>query len=230
MPMPDFRAFLRPRFDVPFSLILGTPLGYGPAPDRRATMATAQRARRQRQATGSKRVALYLRVSTGGQTTANQRRELEAVAKRHGWKVEYVFSDNGISGAKDRNDRPGLDALLKVVARREVDMVAAWSVDRLGRSLKDLIEVLTDLHAKGVDLYLHQQGLDTSTPSGRAMFQMMGVFAEFERAIIRERVLSGIARARAEGIALGRPTLVDSDTAKFAAIKAALVEKRVFAA
>ena len=90
----------------------------------------------------AKRVALYLRVSTTDQTTENQRRELQRVAKRHGWHVVHVFADNGISGAKDRNDRPGLDALLKAVARREVDMVAAWSVDRLGRSLKNLIEVL----------------------------------------------------------------------------------------
>jgi DNA invertase Pin-like site-specific DNA recombinase len=156
---------------------------------------------------GRKRVALYLRVSTTGQNTTNQRRELEAVADRHGWKVVDVFSDNGVSGAKGRKDRPGLDALLKGVARRDFDMVAAWSVDRLGRSLQDLIEVPSDLHAKGVDLYLHQQGLDTSTPSGRAMYQMMGVFAEFERAIIRERVMSGLARAKAEGITLGRPAL-----------------------
>jgi DNA invertase Pin-like site-specific DNA recombinase len=98
-----------------------------------------------------------------------------------------VAEDAGISGAKGRRDRPALDALLKCVARREVDMVAAWSVDRLGRSLTDLLDFLRELHAKGVDLFLHQQGLDTSTPSGRAMFQMMGVFAEFERAMIRER-------------------------------------------
>jgi DNA invertase Pin-like site-specific DNA recombinase len=169
-----------------------------------------------------KRVALYLRVSTTGQTTANQRRELAAVADRHGWEVVQVFSDDGISGAKGRKDRPGLDALLKGVARRDFDMVAAWSVDRLGRSLQDLIEVLSDLHAKGVDLYLHQQGLDTSTPSGRAMYQMMGVFAEFERAIIRERVMSGLARAKAEGITLGRPALEDADAAKVKAIKAEL--------
>jgi DNA invertase Pin-like site-specific DNA recombinase len=176
-----------------------------------------------RKAAGSrKRVALYLRVSTTGQNTTNQRRELEAVAKRHGWEVVQVFSDNGISGAKGRKDRPGLDALLKAVARREFDMVATWSVDRLGRSLQDLIEVLSDLHAKGVDLYLHQQGLDTSTPSGRAMYQMMGVFAEFERAIIRERVMSGLARAKAEGIALGRPALEDADADKVTAIKAEL--------
>ena len=105
-------------------------------------------------------------------------------------------------------------------------MVAAWSVDCLGRSFENLIKVLSDLHAKGVDLYLHQQGLDTSTPSGRAMFQLMGVFAEFERAIIRERVLSGIARAKAEGVTLGRPALEDSDAVKFAAVKAALSEKK----
>jgi DNA invertase Pin-like site-specific DNA recombinase len=176
-----------------------------------------------RKAGGSrKRVALYLRVSTTGQNTTNQRRELEAVAARHGWEVVQVFSDNGVSGAKGRKDRPGLDALLKGVARREFDMVAAWSVDRLGRSLH-----LSDLHAKGVDLYLHQQGLDTSTPSGRAMYQMMGVFAEFERAIIRERVLSGLARARAEGITLGRPSIEDSNADKYEAIKAALAANKV---
>ena len=115
------------------------------------------------------------------------------MAKRHGWNVAHVFKDAGISGAKGRDERPALDAMLKVVARREVDMVAAWSVDRLGRSLTDLLGLLRELHAKGVDLFLHQQGLDTSTPSGKAMFQMMGVFAEFERAMIRERVLAGLA-------------------------------------
>jgi DNA invertase Pin-like site-specific DNA recombinase len=174
----------------------------------------------------SKRVAIYLRVSTTEQTTTNQRRQLHAVAKRHGWTVVQVFEDAGISGAKGRKDRPALDALLKSVARREVDMVAAWSVDRLGRSLTDLLDFLRELHAKGVDLFLHQQGLDTSTPSGRAMFQMMGVFAEFERAMIRERVLAGLARAKEQGISLGRRRLEDSDAAKVAAIKRALAAKR----
>jgi DNA invertase Pin-like site-specific DNA recombinase len=173
-----------------------------------------------------KRVAFYQRVSTNGQTTANQRRELQAVAKRHGWNVVQIFEDNGISGAKGRRDRPGLDALLKSVARRDVDMVAAWSVDRLGRSLKDLLEILGDLHAKGVDLYLHQQGIDTSTPSGRAMFQMVGVFAEFERGIIRDRVMAGIARAKADGVTLGRPSIEDSNAGKFEAIKVALAAKK----
>jgi Resolvase, N terminal domain len=124
---------------------------------RKATAAGNKRQRGPRSIAGAKRVAFYQRVSTGGQTTANQRRELQAVAKRHGWNVVHVFEDNGISGAKDRDQRPGLDALLKAVARREIDMVAAWSVDRLGRALKNLVEVLGELHAKGVDLYLHQQ-------------------------------------------------------------------------
>jgi DNA invertase Pin-like site-specific DNA recombinase len=154
---------------------------------------------------GPKRVALYLRVSTQDQRTDNQLRELAAVAERASWQVVGTFTDNGISGAKGRKDRPAFDKLLKSVTRREVDLVAAWSVDRLGRSLTDLLSFLGELHAEGCDLYLHQQGLDTSTPAGRAMFQMMGVFAEFERAIIRERVIAGLARAKAEGRVLGRP-------------------------
>jgi DNA invertase Pin-like site-specific DNA recombinase len=125
------------------------------------------------------------------------------VTARHAWTVVSFFEDAGISGAKGREERPGLDALMKAVARREIDMVAAWSVDRLGRSLIDLLDFLRELHAKDVDLFLHQQGLDTSTPSGKAMFQMMGVFAEFERAMIRERVLAGIARARVRVRSLG---------------------------
>jgi len=166
-----------------------------------------------------KRVALYLRVSTSEQTTRNQRRQLRAVAERHGWTVVATFEDTGISGSKGREARPGFDALMMAVARREIDMVAAWSVDRLGRSLMDLLGFLRDLHAKGVDLFLHQQGLDTSTPSGKAMFQMLGVFAEFERAMIRERVLAGLARARADGKQLGRRPVEQSKARK---VKAAL--------
>jgi DNA invertase Pin-like site-specific DNA recombinase len=151
------------------------------------------------------RVALYLRVSTDDQTVANQRRELEAVAKRSGWKIVATFQDRGISGAKGRDRRPAFDNLCKGVTRRDFDLVAAWSVDRLGRSLRDLVGFLEELRSKGVDLYLHQQALDTSTPAGRAMFGMMGVFAEFERAMIVARVKAGLARARQEGKRLGRP-------------------------
>ena len=152
----------------------------------------------------ARRAAVYVRVSTGSQTVENQLRELRGVADRHGWQIIAEFSDKGISGAKGREQRPALDKLLQTVARREIDMVLAWSVERLGRSLLDLLSFLGELHAKGVDLYLHQQGLDTSTPAGKALFQMMGVFAEFERAIIRERVRSGLERAKAEGKVLGR--------------------------
>jgi DNA invertase Pin-like site-specific DNA recombinase len=126
-----------------------------------------------------------------------------------------------LSPAKGRDKRPGLDRLLKAVARRDVDMIGAWPVDRLGRSLIDLLDFLRELHAKGIDLFLHQQGLDTSTPSGRAMFQMLGVFAEFERAMIRERVMAGLSRAKADGTQLGRRRLEDSDADKVAAIVAA---------
>src|ERR1700722_5667353 len=151
-----------------------------------------------------KRVAIYLRVSTSKQETSNQRRELEAVAARSGWQVVRVFQDTGVSGAKGRDQRPGLDAMMKAVNARWFDLVAAWSVDRLGRSLTDLLAILQGLHEKGIDLFLHQQGLDTSTTAGKAMFQMLGVFAEFERGIIRERVNAGLARARANGTKLGR--------------------------
>ena len=142
-----------------------------------------------------KRVAIYARVSTDrNQTVENQLRELHEVAQRQGWVVVAVHTDEGISGAKGRDKRPGFDALLTGVTRKDFDMIAAWSVDRLGRSLPHLVGFLGDIQAKGVDLYLHQQGLDTSTPSGRAMFGMLGVFAEFERAMIRERIMSGLRR------------------------------------
>src|SRR5215207_296681 len=155
-----------------------------------------------------KRVALYARVSTdrGAQTTENQLRELQTVAVRLGWTVVAVYTDEGISGAKGRNQRPGFDALLKGVARKEYDMIAAWSVDRLGRSLQDLISFLADVQARGVDLYLHQQAIDTSTPSGRMLFQLLGVFSEFERAMIRSRVVAGLDRVRGTK-RLGRPPI-----------------------
>lgn len=152
-----------------------------------------------------KTVAIYARVSTDGQTTENQLRELKAVAERHQWQVVAEFVDNGVSGAKGREERPQYDAMLKAAARREFDLVMSWSVDRLGRSLPHLVAFLEELRAKGGDLYLHQQALDTSTPAGRAMFQMCGVFAEFERSIIQARVNAGLERARAAGKQLGRP-------------------------
>lgn len=151
------------------------------------------------------RAALYARVSTDRQSTDNQLRELQQTAERQGWLVVGAFVDTGISGAKGRKDRPQLDALLKGVARKDFDVVASWSVDRLGRSLIDLVGLLQELHATGVDLYLHQQGVNTTTPAGRALFGMMGVFAEFERGMIQERVKSGMARAKERGTKSGNP-------------------------
>jgi DNA invertase Pin-like site-specific DNA recombinase len=169
------------------------------------------------------RVALYLRVSTDEQTIDNQRRELEAAAQRAGWSIECVLADEGISGSKGRDRRPAFDRLHRLIARRQIDVVMAWSVDRLGRSLQDLVAFLGELRAAGCDLYLHQQGVDTTTPAGRALFQMLGVFAEFERSIIVERVRAGIARARAQGKHLGRPRINDETEQ---AIRAALAEGR----
>ena len=146
--------------------------------------------------------AIYARVSTDDQTTDNQVFELETVAKRMGWDIGEVYTDI-ISGAKSK--RPELDRLMESVIRKEVDIIMVWSVDRLGRSLQHLTTLLSDIHSKGVDLYLHQQGIDTTTPSGKMMFQMCGVFAEFERSMVQERVKAGLERARANGKRLGRP-------------------------
>ncbi len=156
-----------------------------------------------------KRAALYLRVSTNGQSVENQRRELLAAAERKGWIVVAEYEDAGISGSKGREQRPGFDAMLKTASlqRKKFDVLMAWSVDRLGRSLTHLVSALTELHAAKVDLFLHQQDIDTTTPAGRALFQMMGVFAEFERAMIVDRINAGIARVKAGGTTKsGKPT------------------------
>jgi DNA invertase Pin-like site-specific DNA recombinase len=167
----------------------------------------------------TKRVALYARVSTDGQSVENQLRELEAVAIKEGWDVVERFIDRGISGAKGREGRPAFDKLCLAIVRREFDVVAAWSVDRLGRSLQDLVVFLNDLHSKHTNLYLHKQGIDTTTPGGKLLFQMLGVFAEFERSMIVERVKAGLKRARAEGKVLGRPRVGAGVEAKVLALR-----------
>ena len=157
----------------------------------------------------TKKVALYARVSTrnGHQDPEVQLHALRGVAARAGWQIVREYVDDGVSGAKGRDQRPAFDELCRDATRREFDVIAAWSVDRLGRSLQDLVAFLSDIHAQGVDLYLHQQGVDTTTPGGKALFQMMGVFAEFEREMIRERVAAGLDRARAKDKKLGRPSI-----------------------
>jgi DNA invertase Pin-like site-specific DNA recombinase len=154
-----------------------------------------------------KRAALYVRVSTDAQTVENQIRELKEVAERRGWEVVQVYSDAGISGSKGRANRPGLDQMLKDASRRKFDIVMAWAIDRVGRSLIDLLHTIQHLEACGADLYLDQQAIDTTTPMGKLVFQVTGAFAEFERSMIRQRVKAGLRRAVAQGVRLGRPKI-----------------------
>jgi DNA invertase Pin-like site-specific DNA recombinase len=153
-----------------------------------------------------KKVAIYARVSTDKQTCDNQLIELRAVAERCGYTIVQEFVDAGISGAKGRADRPALDAMMKASNQRKFDMILVWSIDRLGRSLQNLVELLNDLQSMKVDLMFLQQGMDTSTSSGRMMFSIFGALAEFERNLIRERVVAGQNRAKARGVKMGRPS------------------------
>jgi DNA invertase Pin-like site-specific DNA recombinase len=153
-----------------------------------------------------KRAALYVRVSTDSQTVENQINELSQVAERRGWLLVEIYRDSGISGAKGRDQRPGLDAMLKDASRRKFDVVMAWAIDRVGRSLIDLLGTIQDLEAVGVDLYLDQQQLDTTTPTGKLLFQVTGAFAEFERSMIRQRVDAGLSAIKARIKSDGRFT------------------------
>ena len=155
----------------------------------------------------SKRAAIYVRVSTDKQTVENQLRELRQIVERRGWEVVEEYHDAGISGSKGRKDRPGLDKMLQDAQRRRFDVVMAWAIDRLGRSLIDLLGTIQTLEHSGVDLYLDQQSIDTTTPAGRLMFQITGAFAEFERSMIRQRVNAGLKRAVDAGKQLGRPRI-----------------------
>jgi DNA invertase Pin-like site-specific DNA recombinase len=166
-----------------------------------------------------KRAALYLRVSTDGQTTDNQRRVLAEVAQRRGWTITTAYEDTSISGAKGRDKRPGFDAMLKDATRRRFDVLMFWSIDRLGRSTSGVTTALAELDAAGVAVYADKEAMDATTPHGRAMLQMAAVFAELERGMIRERVMAGLARVRAEGKKLGRPKVSGK---KEAAIRARL--------
>jgi DNA invertase Pin-like site-specific DNA recombinase len=153
-----------------------------------------------------------------------QKTDLAAVAERAGWQLVEVYEDAGISGAKGRDKRPRFDRMLKDATRRKFDVLAVWAVDRLGRSLQDLIGTLSELRAAGVDLYLQRQAIDTTTPSGKALFGMLSVFAEFERDMIVERVRAGLSRAKANGKTLGRPRCDDAAIASELATGASLAQ------
>ena len=155
------------------------------------------------------KAVIYSRVSTNDQTVDNQLKILREVAEKKGLEVVQEISDEGISGAKGRDEREGFNELIKGSIQKEWDIILVWDVSRLGRSLQHLVSFLDDIHSAKCDLYIHQSGLDTSTASGKMMFQMIGVFSEFERSMIRERVIAGQQRAKAEGKHIGRKTNVN---------------------
>ena len=153
------------------------------------------------------RAALYARVSTTGQTAENQLLALKSFAAARGWAAAE-FVDHGVSGTRER--RPALEALLAEARARRVDVVACVKLDRLARSVHHLVAMVREFEALGVDLVALDQSIDTTTPAGRLLFHMLAAISEFERDLIRDRVLAGLRRARAQGIRIGRPKrLVD---------------------
>ena len=164
------------------------------------------------------RVALYARVSTlNNQDPEMQLAELREYAGRRGWQIVEEFTDQGVSGCKE--SRPALNRLMSDACRRRFDAILVWKIDRFGRSLKHLVNALAELAALGVAFISLRDNLDLSTPSGRLMFQIIGAMAEFERALIQERVCAGIRNARAKGRRLGRPRVV-VDASRIASLRA----------
>ena len=163
------------------------------------------------------RVALYARVSMlVGQNPEMQLTELREYAARRGWQVVGEFVDR-TSGAKEQ--RPALNLLMADARQRKFDLIAVWKLDRFGRSLRHLVNALAEFEALGVAFISLRDNLDLGTPAGRLMFQIIGAMAEFERALIRERVRAGLAHARSKGKRLGRPKVV-VDAARIAALRA----------
>ena len=165
------------------------------------------------------RVAFYARVSTanGQQDPALQLSEMREYATRRGWEIAETYTDNGVSGSKD--SRPALNRLMADASQRKFDTVLVWKLDRFGRSLRHLINALAELEARGIAFVSLRDNLDLGTPSGRLMFQIIGAMAEFERALIQERVRAGLRHARAKGRRLGRPTLI-VDRSRIASLRA----------
>lgn len=155
------------------------------------------------------KVVIYLRVSTDKQETENQLIPLKEYANKMNYEIVNVYKDEGISGSKGRDQRPQLDEMLKAANKNQFSKILCYDISRLGRSLKDLVNILNDLNVMKIDMYFFTQGIDTSTSQGKTMFQLMGVFAEYERQIIIARVNSGLLRAKEQGKKLGRPTSIN---------------------
>jgi DNA invertase Pin-like site-specific DNA recombinase len=153
-----------------------------------------------------KRIAIYARVSTDKQQTSNQVLVLKEIAERSGYNIIQIYEDKGISGSKGREDRPALNQMMKDATHRKFDMVMCWSIDRLGRSISHLIEIMNELNGLKIDMFFSQQSIDTTQSSGRMLFSIMGAIGEFEKSLITERVLAGLDRARKNGTKLGRPS------------------------
>ena len=156
--------------------------------------------------TRCRHAAIYARVSTSSQTVENQITELREIATRNGWSIVAELSDIGVSGVKGRDQRPAFDELIRRAVRREVDVILVWAIDQLGRSMQHLVSFMNEIQALGIDLYCHQQALNTSTPAGRMVFSVFSALGEYERELIRERIIVGQRRARSQGIRIGRPT------------------------
>ena len=156
------------------------------------------------------KVAIFARVSTMHQTTENQLLELYEVCERNDWSVVEEYNET-VSGTKGVNERKELERMLKDASRKKFDKVVIWSVDRLGRSMKHLVSVLSQLKDLGVDIFSYKQSIDTSTTMGSSFFHMVGIFAELENNMRRERQVIGIKRALRDGVKFGRKDVVDED-------------------
>jgi len=151
----------------------------------------------------SKTVAIYVRCSTHHQDIDLQQEQLTDFAQRRGWRIHHVYADHGVSGGKD--SRPALDQLMADARRQAFDVVAVWRFDRFGRSTAHLVNALNEFNELGIDFVSLNEAVDTSTASGRVLFSVIAAMAEFERALIQERVKAGVARAQASGVRFGRP-------------------------
>lgn len=176
------------------------------------------------------RVGIYIRVSTADQTTANQKIELLRVAEQRGWNVVEVYEDQAVSGAKARDQRPAFQRMANDAAKGRINMVAAWALDRLGRTSRDVINFISDLPDQGVSLYLHKEQLDTTSAVGKLVLTIMAGVAEMERSRLVERINAGLARAKSQGKHIGRPTVASETEQQILELRATGMGMRKIAA